>query len=577
MNSVDRSFRQLLREHESALWLILIMVTAAWLRFRGLDAQSYWFDELFSAHYSRPDHDIATVITLTLGDVHPPFYQLMMWLSYKVIGFTEWAGRFPSAVAGLAAVWGIYMLGRELFGSRAGLYAAALATVNYYLLYYSQEARSYAFLYALCTLSFLFFVRALRSDSKANLTAYVVATLLLLYTHYFGFLVLLAEGVALLIYMQSTGWRERAVFIRGLFAAAVIAVCILPLLPIITGHAAIDDFWITQPDAGFIFVYVKKYFYTWVIALPVLLAVLAGIVGGLWPRQSGWQRTAVLMLLAWVVLGYALPWLRGFIGQPVITDRNTVMQLPVLLVLAGYGLTFLRGDWLQRAVLTGLVGYSLFLLFAQLDYYNSYFKHQFRETSQAMVDFQPLLPVYAMQFNDTKYNVYFAQQSSELVATDIAEFESRLADEDLPPLFWLAGGHLYTPPADAAERYGLVELARVEHRATAAALLLNPAVAEQLTVRPGAADGAARYSVADLPVSNFSTRLLVAVRVAEQEAVTGELKIELLAEDNRVISEYVTAAGKLPVVLPVGMLAAGTGLRISLPPGAAAPEVWLLP
>ena len=178
--------------------------------------------------------------------------------------------------------------------------AAALATVNYYLLYYSQEARSYAFLYALCTLSFLFFVRALRSDSKANVAAYVVVTLLLLYTHYFGFLVLLAEGVALLIYMQSTGWKERAVFVRGLFAAGAVAVCILPLLPIITGHAAIDDFWITQPNADFIVGYFRKYFYTWVIALPVLLAVLAGIIGGLWSREDGWQRTAVLMLLAWV-------------------------------------------------------------------------------------------------------------------------------------------------------------------------------------------------------------------------------------------------------------------------------------
>jgi len=160
-----------MRRHETAWWLTLILVVAAWLRLRGLDFRSYWYDELFSAYISNPAHDYRTVIGLTLNDVHPPFYQLMMWLSYKAFGYTEWAGRFPSAVAGVLAVAGIYMLGAELFTRRAGLYAAALAALNYDLLSYAQEARSYAFLYCLCTFSFVFFVRALRTHSKASLCA----------------------------------------------------------------------------------------------------------------------------------------------------------------------------------------------------------------------------------------------------------------------------------------------------------------------------------------------------------------------------------------------------------------------
>ncbi len=140
------------------------------------------------------------VIRLTLADVHPPFYQLMMWLSYRVFGYTEWAGRLPSVLAGIATIPAIFLLARELFDSRTGLYAAALAAPNYYLVYYAQEARSYAFLYLLCCLSFLFFIYALRRNSWVWVFAYVGATVALVYTHYFGFILLVAEGLALLAY-----------------------------------------------------------------------------------------------------------------------------------------------------------------------------------------------------------------------------------------------------------------------------------------------------------------------------------------------------------------------------------------
>ena len=92
--------RTFVRQHEAALWLLLIVAVAAALRFTGLTFQSYWFDELYSAYYSNPAHSLARVIELTLADVHPPLHQLSMWISYKIFGYNEFAGRLAVGARG---------------------------------------------------------------------------------------------------------------------------------------------------------------------------------------------------------------------------------------------------------------------------------------------------------------------------------------------------------------------------------------------------------------------------------------------------------------------------------------------
>ena len=57
---------------------------------------------------------------------------------------------------------------RELPSRRAGLIAAALVAVNPMLIWYSQEARSYALLVFFCAVSLLFFVRALRHPRRTR-------------------------------------------------------------------------------------------------------------------------------------------------------------------------------------------------------------------------------------------------------------------------------------------------------------------------------------------------------------------------------------------------------------------------
>src|SRR5690348_1185553 len=95
------------------LWLSLIGLVAAALRFYHAAAITLWHDEAFSAlylHYSW--HEMFYRITL---DVHPPlYYVLLRWWNY-LFGWGLLSLRGFSILFGLLAVWAGYLFVKEAF------------------------------------------------------------------------------------------------------------------------------------------------------------------------------------------------------------------------------------------------------------------------------------------------------------------------------------------------------------------------------------------------------------------------------------------------------------------------------
>ena len=151
------------------IWtLVVLTLLGAALRFSTITDQSYWFDEAQAAHEFHLSFG-ALMSTLGSQETSPPLYFALAWLWARVFGVGEAGLRSFSALAGTALIPITYACGRELVSRRAGLVAAALAAVNPFLIWYSQEAREYMLLGALCGASFLFFARARRHPSAANL------------------------------------------------------------------------------------------------------------------------------------------------------------------------------------------------------------------------------------------------------------------------------------------------------------------------------------------------------------------------------------------------------------------------
>ena len=98
---------------------------------------------------------------------------------------------------------------------RAGLVAAALVATNPFLVWYSQEARSYALLALLGAGSVLAFGLALRGGARPRSRGWAAVSALAIATHYFAVFLVAAEAVWLLAASPSAAAGRRRVAPSG--------------------------------------------------------------------------------------------------------------------------------------------------------------------------------------------------------------------------------------------------------------------------------------------------------------------------------------------------------------------------
>ena len=338
-----------------------IMAVAAWLRFTGLNRQSLWFDEIdVVVRAQRPLGDVLRTFT-AVGE-NGPLYNLLLALWIRLAGISETAVRFPSAVAGVAAIPLLYLLGRRLAGPATGLFAAGLLAISPYHVWYSQEAKMYAILVLLALGSTYCLVEALDSNRAAWWAAYAIVTTLMFYTHVASVLVFV--GQALYVIANRRAWRGRE---RGWLAAA--AALTLPYIPIALWSLRVvsGDVATWQPDVGLwdatrilgVKFAVNRADPIVEQRAALLFVALAAVGAVALARRLVRPRWWLLLTLGAIVpvAGLYVVSLR----QSVFSDRYAIVALPPYLLLVAAGATWLiRG---RRAWPVGLLAIAALIAF----------------------------------------------------------------------------------------------------------------------------------------------------------------------------------------------------------------------
>jgi hypothetical protein len=314
-----------------------LTLLAAALRFYRLGHQGFWFDEGNTAllvHFSAG----RMVGLIPQSESTPPLYYMLAWVWARIFGFAEAGLRSLSAVAGVLVVPVAYGAGAKLVTGRVGIVAAALAACNPLLIWYSQEARSYALLILLTGAALLAFAYVRTQPRPQLLLAWAAVSVLALATHYYAVLAIVPQAIALL----AAARRNRAVQV----AVAVVLLCGAALIPLAiaqngTGH---DD-WIAatslMPRLGQIVP--QSLIGTGMPAHPVLepiaTAIAVGAIVLLLVRGDASERRGALLAGGLALAGMILIGVFVAAGVDDLITRNLLaVWLPAaILVAAGLG------------------------------------------------------------------------------------------------------------------------------------------------------------------------------------------------------------------------------------------------
>ena len=209
----------------------IALVLRMWIN-RGL-----WLDEATSVAQAKMEFG-RMLSYLRTSDLHPPLYQVILWSDIRLFGDGPLSIRMPSVLLGTATVPLLYGAGRELFNRRVGLIAALFGTVGPAAVWYSQEARVYALFIALATVALWAQVCCIRRGTFKAWVVYSLASVALIWSHYFAAIYVLTQQLAflVLIWGQRGSPQGRRLLAGWVRSVGGIAVLLIPLLVITYGQ-----------------------------------------------------------------------------------------------------------------------------------------------------------------------------------------------------------------------------------------------------------------------------------------------------------------------------------------------------
>jgi uncharacterized membrane protein len=289
------------------------------LRLWRLTDSCLWFDEIFSVHAA--EQQWGSLFWFVAQDlVHPPLFYVLLKIWIGIGGESLlWLRLFPVLLAVAALIPFIYLCRELKLKTPTTLLALLFFAANGSLIKYTQEVRMYSLLLCFSLFSIWLFARFFYRGK--NIWILTLLNILLVYTHYFGWLIVVAE-VAVILVLQRIKIRH-VLIMSGIALVAYIPWIVAIVKAASSGPDVRQNIgWITRPGLRSVFDFAfdliepfyfqqssaddpTKLFFTLPLLAIIVIAKLIYLID--WKRHNEWDRFWLLSII------FALPLFLAFV------------------------------------------------------------------------------------------------------------------------------------------------------------------------------------------------------------------------------------------------------------------------
>ncbi len=357
----------------SLLFITLVIVMA--LEFYNLTAMALWHDEAFSALLIK--YNFKEMMYRIGLDVHPPFYYIILRGWNFLFGNSLFFLRALSVFFGALAILAVYLFVKEAFNNRKfALFSSILFAFSSFQIQYAMEARMYPLGVFLVIASSYFLLRALKSKNWKYWLCYVFFAVCGIYTHYYIFFSLLAQGIFLLYWIfrkskfKFSAWLSNKDMKFALISYLLIVLSYIPWLNVFfrqIGQVE-KNYWIPKINIWTILAsFLKLTTGTgidaprfWYIVISLALVIFAVIIFFLSKNKNS---------LKWFVfLLFIVPFLASIgvsIKRSIFLDRYFIFVLPFYSILITGAILAIKNKLLKNilisvAILGTLISFPIY-------------------------------------------------------------------------------------------------------------------------------------------------------------------------------------------------------------------------
>lgn len=335
----------------------LVVVCAAYiaLRFWHLTDSCLWFDEIFSVHAAGMDFpDLLWFVAQDL--IHPPLSYILLKIWILAGGESLFWLRFFPVFFSVLALYPLVRLCRTLRLEYSTISVAILfLAVNGCLIKYAQEVRMYSPFMFLALCSMWLFARFLLLGK--NIWILTLINVLLIYTHYFGWLLVLSEITAILV-LQRIKIRQMLVMLGILSASFAPWVFAVWKAAQVNSNLGQNIGWIARPNPAslfqFLFDLVEPFYYqqtnietpsVYLISIPLVLLILTAFVIYLvdWKAEGETEKQNLILLVILLKFPIFLALIASWVlPYSVWGARHLIFVFPPFAILTAIALTKIK-------------------------------------------------------------------------------------------------------------------------------------------------------------------------------------------------------------------------------------------
>ena len=310
---------------------VIIFVAAA-LRLWKLGEVPFMHDEFSALLRTRFDNFHDFIQQGVMPDSHPIGVQLFLWGWVKLFGWSELWVKLPFALMGIGSIYLIYLIGRQWFNRKVGLFSAAFFAVSQFTVFYSQLARPYSAGLFFVLLMAWFWHRIVFEEKKPGIGVYIGFALSAWACSLMQYFSIAQAG---LIFLTGLFFlpkeRRKAYWLSGIGAVLLFA----PTLPIFYQQLFVSGSiggWLSAPKSTFFIDFLQYSMnYSSLFMFAVGIIILLPIILGKRDKRNNPLRWAGI---AWFVIIFGLAFAYSLLREPIIQHSTLIFSYPFLIIVA---------------------------------------------------------------------------------------------------------------------------------------------------------------------------------------------------------------------------------------------------
>ena len=325
------------------IFFFIICLIGIYLRIYQINFDDYWSDEIATFWVADPELSFNETLnrSYNLNNGVGLFFDLILKHFFIIFGYDPKLGRLIPLFFGILSIPFLCYLSYQINKKESYLFTAFLISINWYLISYSQETRTYSLTFFLAIVSIIFFFKKI--DNKLNKNKqlvysalYILFTFLGALTHLFFFIIIISQAIFLAI--QYHLYKKKFFFAFYNILAVVVLFFIFEHRSLLL-QLSIKDWWIPQVELDFFINYFfSRFFGSKIMGTIYLLSIIYLIIR--FKRVFFYNSSKYLLLIIILFMSYFLPLIYGFIFQPILVDRYIIFSLiPILLIISLFTLS----------------------------------------------------------------------------------------------------------------------------------------------------------------------------------------------------------------------------------------------